>query len=287
MQRFIELTIRKGSTLASLERHDPEDLYKVLEAFLTYLPNDLITASTALEKAGEFLQNAGDWLDERPVTLLLQALRKGLIFEATVGYRKNGKDRYSREDLDEAVSREKEKRATLRAVMQKALQQRNREINSRRRQNNGRDAQFMNEALEFAKEAMRNGEVPVGCVLVKDGEIIGVGKNSCIGQHDPSAHAEVIAIRQAAHAEENYRLTGCTLYVTLEPCAMCAGLISHARIDRVVYGAHDKKTGAYGGSFDLQSTGGLTYKTQVEGGILAKECAELLTQFFREQRKDA
>ena len=187
MQRFIELTVRKGSTFASLERHEPEDLYKVLEAFLTYLPNDLIPASVALQKAKEFLETSGDWLNERPVALLLQALRKGLIFEATVGYRKNGQDRYSRQELDEAVSREKEKRATLRAVMQKALQQRNREINSRRRQASSKDANFMNEALEFAREAAINGEVPVGCVVVKDGEIIGVGKNSCIAKHDPAS----------------------------------------------------------------------------------------------------
>ena len=130
--------------------------------------NDLIPASVALQKAKEFLETSGDWLNERPVALLLQALRKGLIFEATVGYRKNGQDRYSRQELDEAVSREKEKRATLRAVMQKALQQRNREINSRRRQASSKDANFMNEALEFAREAAINGEVPVGCVVVKD-----------------------------------------------------------------------------------------------------------------------
>ena len=287
MQRFIELTVRKGSTFASLERHEPEDLYKVLEAFLTYLPNDLIPAAVALQKAKEFLETSGDWLNERPVASSLQALRKGLIFEATVGYRKNGQDRYTREELDEAVSREKEKRATLRAVMQKALQQRNRDINSRRRQTSSKDANFMNEALEFAREAAINGEVPVGCVVVKDGEIIGVGKNSCIAKHDPSAHAEVMAIRQAAQALENYRLNGCTLYVTLEPCPMCAGLIAQARLDRVVFGASDKKSGAYGGAFDLQASGALYHKVQVDSGVLGKECSELLTQFFKEQRKNA
>ena len=191
------------------------------------------------------------------------------------------------QELDEAVSREKEKRATLRAVMQKALQQRNREINSRRRQASSKDANFMNEALEFAREAAINGEVPVGCVVVKDGEIIGVGKNSCIAKHDPSAHAEVMAIRQAAQALENYRLNGCTLYVTLEPCPMCAGLIAQARLDRVVFGASDKKSGAYGGAFDLQASGALYHKVQVDSGVLGKECAELLTQFFKEQRKNA
>ena len=217
MKRFVELTVRKGSTLASLERHNPEDLHVVLEAFLTYLPDDLISASTALTKAQEFLDGAGDWLRETPVSILLQSLKKGLIFEATVGYRKNSRDRYTRAELEDAVLLEEERRETLRNVMQKALQQRNREINSKKRQTSPYDQQFMREALEFAREAARVGEVPVGCVIVKDGAIIGVGRNRSIEDNDPSAHAEVIAIRQASQALENYRLSGCTLYVTLEP----------------------------------------------------------------------
>ena len=134
MKRFVELTVRKGSTLASLERHNPEDLHVVLEAFLTYLPDDLISASTALTKAQEFLDGAGDWLRETPVSILLQSLKKGLIFEATVGYRKNSRDRYTRAELEDAVLLEEERRETLRNVMQKALQQRNSEINSKKRQ---------------------------------------------------------------------------------------------------------------------------------------------------------
>ncbi|HIU37570.1 MAG TPA: tRNA adenosine(34) deaminase TadA [Candidatus Aphodousia faecigallinarum] len=168
--------------------------------------------------------------------------------------------------------------------MQKALQQRNREINSKKRQTSPYDQQFMHEALEFAREAAYAGEVPVGCVIVKDGAIIGVGRNRSIEDNDPSAHAEVIAIRQASQALENYRLTGCTLYVTLEPCAMCAGLIAHARISRVVYGARDEKTGAYGGAFDLQSTAKLNHRVQVDAGVCAKESAALLTAFFGEKR---
>ena len=169
MKRFIELTVRKGSTLASLERHNPEDLHVVLEAFLTYLPDDLISASTALTKAQEFLDGAGDWLRETPVSILLQSLKKGLIFEATVGYRKNSRDRYTRAQLEDAVLLEEERRETLRSVMQKALQKRNREINSKKRQTSPYDQQFMHEALEFAREAAYAGEVPVGCVIVKDG----------------------------------------------------------------------------------------------------------------------
>lgn len=284
MKRFVELTVRKGSTLASLERHNPEDLHVVLEAFLTYLPDDLISASTALTKAQEFLDGAGDWLRETPVSILLQSLKKGLIFEATVGYRKNSRDRYTRAELEDAVLLEEERRETLRNVMQKALQQRNREINSKKRQTSPYDQQFMREALEFAREAARAGEVPVGCVIVKDGAIIGVGRNRSIEDNDPSAHAEVIAIRQASQALENYRLSGCTLYVTLEPCAMCAGLIAHARISRVVFGARDEKTGAYGGVFDLQTTAKLNHRVQVDSGVCAKEAAALLTEFFGGKR---
>ena len=126
--------------------------------------------------------------------------------------------------------------------------------------------------------------MPVGCVIVKDGAIIGVGRNRSIEDNDPSAHAEVIAIRQASQALENYRLSGCTLYVTLEPCAMCAGLIAHARISRVVFGARDEKTGAYGGVFDLQTTAKLNHRVQVDSGVCAKEAAALLTEFFGGKR---
>nr|WP_239481581.1 tRNA adenosine(34) deaminase TadA [Parasutterella secunda] len=143
----------------------------------------------------------------------------------------------------------------------------------------------MREALEFAREAAQAGEVPVGCVIVKDGQIIGVGRNRSIEDNDPSAHAEVIAIRQASQALENYRLTGCTLYVTLEPCAMCAGLIAHARLSRVVFGARDEKTGAYGGSFDLQAAARLNHRVQVDSGVCGKEAAQLLTDFFEEKRR--
>lgn len=284
MQRFIDLTIRRGSTLASLEKRDPQDLSAVIEAFVTYLPDDLISAATALEKAKEFLEKSGDWLDEKPVTLLLQALKQGFIFEATVGYRKSKEDRYDRESLDRAVELEYDHREQTKQVMKKARQLKNMAANAKKRIENDKDPEFMREALEFAKEAASEGEVPVGCVIVKDDQIIGVGRNCPIGHHDPSAHAEVNAIRQAAHALENYRLSGCTLYVTLEPCAMCAALISHARIDRVVFGASDPKTGAYGGVINLPEVAKLNHKPQVDGGILSDECSTLLTAFFEERR---
>lgn len=149
---------------------------------------------------------------------------------------------------------------------------------------NDLNADFMAEALALAADARQAGEVPVGAVVVREGQIIGRGFNAPISLHDPSAHAEIQALRAAAQALGNYRLAGCTLYVTLEPCAMCAGAIQHARIARVVFGASDPKTGACGSVVNLFAEPLLNHHTKVEGGMLAQQCGELLTAFFRERR---
>jgi len=146
------------------------------------------------------------------------------------------------------------------------------------------DRQFMQEALEQAKLAALAGEVPVGAILVRDGQVIGRGFNQPIGNHDPSAHAEMLALRTAAQGVANYRLPGATLYVTLEPCVMCSGAMLHARIDRVVFGASDPKTGAAGSVLDIFASKQINHQTQVEGGILAEECGQILRDFFRERR---
>ena len=146
------------------------------------------------------------------------------------------------------------------------------------------DRQFMQEALEQAKLAALAGEVPVGAILVRDGEVIGRGFNQPIGNHDPSAHAEMLALRTAAQGVANYRLPGATLYVTLEPWVMCSGAMLHARIDRVVFGAPDPKTGAAGSVLDIFASKQINHQTQVEGGILAEECGQILRDFFRERR---
>ena len=146
------------------------------------------------------------------------------------------------------------------------------------------DVLFMREALALAAEGEIRGEVPVGAVVVKDGQIIGRGFNAPIGSADPTAHAEVRAIRDAAARLDNYRLTGCTLYVTLEPCAMCAGAILHARIARLVFGARDPKTGACGSVVDLFADDRLNHQTRVAAGVLAEECGALLTRFFAAKR---
>ena len=147
------------------------------------------------------------------------------------------------------------------------------------------DIAFMREAMALAERAAAEGEVPVGAVLVRDGVVIGPGWNQPIGSHDPTAHAEIGALRDAAARVGNYRLPGTTLYVTLEPCPMCAGAIVHARVARVVYGASDPRTGAAGSVFDLlPSDERFNHRTRCDGGVLAQECGDLLRAFFRARR---
>lgn len=142
----------------------------------------------------------------------------------------------------------------------------------------------MREAISLARSAECLGEVPVGAVVVYEGLIVGRGFNSPIGENDPTAHAEIAALRDAARNLENYRLPGCELFVTLEPCAMCAGAILHSRIARVVYGARDPKTGVHGSVVDLFAVDRLNHHTEIVGGILAEECGRLLSDFFASRR---
>ena len=147
------------------------------------------------------------------------------------------------------------------------------------------DEKWMSRALAMALEASNRGEVPVGAVLVCGDKIIGEGGNSPIGLHDPTAHAEIIAIRNAAVALKNYRLPCTTLYVTLEPCIMCMGAILHARIERLVYGASDPKSGAASSVYTLGSDGLLNHDLQITENILEQKCASLLKRFFKDRRK--
>jgi tRNA(adenine34) deaminase len=146
------------------------------------------------------------------------------------------------------------------------------------------DADCMREALALAAQAQAVGEVPVGAVVVRDGEIVGRGFNRPISSKDPTAHAEIVAMRDAAARLGNYRLAGCDLFVTLEPCIMCSGAMMHARINRVVFGARDPKTGACGSVLDLFADGRVNHHASVSGGVLAGECGALLSQFFAGRR---
>lgn len=147
------------------------------------------------------------------------------------------------------------------------------------------DEYFMGLALELANRARAEGEVPVGALVVKDGRVIGQGYNRPIANHDPTAHAEICALRDAARNVGNYRLPGCILYVTIEPCAMCAGAIMHARIARVVFGASDLKTGACGSVVDLFAEKKLNHHARVVIGVRAAECSDLISGFFAERRR--
>jgi tRNA(adenine34) deaminase len=149
---------------------------------------------------------------------------------------------------------------------------------------NDADEGFMRAALDLALQAGQAGEVPVGAVVVKEGHIIGRGSNAPISRHDPSAHAEIAALRDAAQHLGNYRLVDCELFVTLEPCVMCVGAMFHARIGRVVFGARDPKTGAAGSVFNLFAETRLNHHARIHGGVLAEECGKVLSDFFAARR---
>jgi tRNA(adenine34) deaminase len=147
------------------------------------------------------------------------------------------------------------------------------------------DLEYLRAAIDEAVAAERDGEVPVGAVVVYEGAIVGRGNNRVLRDNDPTAHAEIVAMRAAGQALGNYRLENCTLYVTLEPCAMCAGAILHARIQRLVYAATDPKAGACGSVLSVMNHPQLNHKVKVEAGLLAEECGALLTNFFRARRQ--
>lgn len=146
------------------------------------------------------------------------------------------------------------------------------------------DQKWMCHALTLAQRAWNEGEIPVGAVLVYKNRVIGEGWNRPIGHHDPTAHAEIMALRQGGQVMQNYRLLDATLYVTLEPCVMCAGAIVHSRIGRLVFGARDAKTGASGSLLDIIGHPGMNHQVAVTEGILAEECSSMLSDFFRVRR---
>lgn len=148
------------------------------------------------------------------------------------------------------------------------------------------DATWMELALEEARAAGNAGEIPVGAVIVKDGEILGQGQNRNLRDHDPAAHAEIVALRQAAARLGNHRLGGCVMFATIEPCAMCAGAMIHARLARLVYGANDPKAGAAGSVLEVLNHPRLNHRMEVTSGVLAGKCSEILQKFFQSRRKD-
>ena len=146
------------------------------------------------------------------------------------------------------------------------------------------DAAWMEQALEQARVAAAAGEVPVGALVIKDGQVLGRGHNRNLQEHDPTAHAEIIALRQAAAQSGNHRLAGCTMFSTIEPCSMCAGALVHARIARLVYGASDPKAGAAGSVLSVLNHPRLNHRIDITAGVLAERCSEILTSFFQARR---
>lgn len=148
----------------------------------------------------------------------------------------------------------------------------------------GFDKAAMLAALEEARKALEMDEVPVGAVVAAGGQIVATGHNRSVADRDPAGHAEIVALRRAGERLNNYRLTGASLYVTLEPCAMCVGAIAQARVSRVVFGAYDPKAGALGGSIDLSDSNALNHRFEIQGGLLADDCAAVLQEFFSRRR---
>lgn len=297
LSRLGELSIRRGSHLDSLRRRDPRDFELVLASAALFLPPaQLIDERQANEALLAFLASAGAWLAVDHVELRRWLADTGMVHRSDFGsdYRRGEIPEWlayaarslDAESLAKAVEEAHAERALERQERRRAwLAQMSAGIEVTESEARPDDEMYMRMAIDQAHNAWAMGEVPVGAVLVKEGQVIATGFNQPIANHDPTAHAEVQAMRAAAELLGNYRLSHCTLYVTLEPCAMCSGAMQHARLARVVYGAADPKTGAAGSVVDLFAEPRLNHHASVRGGVLAAECGGLLTRFFAERRE--
>ena len=296
LARLGELSIRQGSHLESLRSRDARDFELVLASAALFLPaGQLLDERRANEALLGFLASAGAWLAIDYAELRRWLADTGFVLRSDYGtdYRRGhfpawlaaAAAQLQVNDLAEAVAQAGEARARQRAQRREAwLAQATAGLEVSESAAHPDDEIYMRLALDQAHNAWALGEVPVGAVLVKDGRVLATGFNQPIGNADPTAHAEVQVLRAAAQLENNYRLNHTTLYVTLEPCAMCAGAIQHARIARVVWGAADPKTGASGSVVDLFAEPRLNHHASVRGGVLGAECGDLLARFFAERR---
>lgn len=268
ISKFVKLSIRRGSSLASLSK-SPEHLRTVVDAFRATARDPLDPDE---EDAKKFLVEAGSWITDSAQNLL----------DALVSPPNEHVNKFSLSELTSAVEVFREE------IRQKRKQQalsREEEVRLSRI-DRSRDEYFMREALAEAEKAHQAGEVPVGAVVVdKEGRIIGRGHNLVVAGHDPSGHAEIIALRNASQNIKNYRLDNCAIYVTLEPCSMCSGAIIGARLTRLVYGAKDQKAGAVESVFKLFDERRVNHHTDVTAGVLEEDCLRMLRSFFVELRK--
>ena len=286
IETFSALTIRRGSSLESLARTSNDYVRVVVGAWLLSVPKTVMR-DEALMSAERFLSDPGQWLNVTPEALLAEALSLGLMNEGPEGLthdlmpRPGVTARRLTDELESAQAILAARRARTREV----LQAKNRAVNSGEPPvDDEADQRFMREALKEAQAAADAGEVPVGAVLVDNGVIVARAGNRTLRDGDPTAHAEMLVLREGAKVAKNHRLTNATLYVTLEPCPMCAGGIVQARPSRVVFGASDPRMGAVGGALSLFDLPGINHRPWVRRGVLADDAKALLTTFFAQRR---
>ena len=298
LDRVGELATRQGLHLGSLRERDPRDLELLLASAALFLPpGQLLAEKQANEFLKDFLASTGAMLDTDHVELRRWLADLGFLQRSDHGtdYRRG---RFP-EWMAEAAAELDPDQLRAAAIAARDTKARNRAARKQAWLNKtaqgievtegpvpvSADQTFMRLALDQAHNAWALGEVPVGALVVKEGQVLATGFNQPVGNADPTAHAEIQAMRAAAELLGNYRLAHCDLYVTLEPCAMCAGAMQHARIQRLVYGAADPKTGACGSVIDLFAEPRLNHHASVTPGVLAEECSTLLSQFFAERRE--
>lgn len=286
IETFSALTIRRGSSLESLARTSNDYVRVVVGAWLLSVPKTVMR-DEALMSAERFLSDPGQWLNVTPEALLAEALSLGLMNEGPEGLthdlmpRPGVTARRLTDELESAQAILAARRARTREV----LQAKNRAVNSGEPPvDDEADQRFMREALKEAQAAADAGEVPVGAVLVDNGVIVARAGNRTLRDGDPTAHAEMLVLREGAKVAKNHRLTNATLYVTLEPCPMCAGGIVQARPSRIVFGASDPRMGAVGGALSLFDLPGINHRPWVRRGVLADDAKALLTTFFAQRR---
>ena len=296
LERLGQLAVRQGVHLSTLQQKDGRDLELVFASATLFFPADKLLdergANTVLK---EFLSTAGAMLDTDHVELRRWLVDTGFVRRSDFGsdYRRGTLPAWLDQaagglgprEVAAAVERAREARDAQREAKRQAWLARQIQVTEQPAAAVDADETFMRLALDQAHNAWALAEVPVGAVVVKDGQVIATGFNQPIGNSDPTAHAEIQAMRAAAELLGNYRLSHCELYVTLEPCAMCAGAMQHARIKRLVFGANDPKTGACGSVVDLFAEAKLNHHTQVRGGVLGQDSAQLLSKFFADRRE--
>ncbi len=296
LERLEQIAVRQGVHLSTLQQRDGRDLELVFGSAALYFPPDrLLDERAANEVLKHFLATAGAMLATDHVELRRWMVDTGFVRRSDYGtdYRRGAFPEWMSEAaqaldavrVGAAVGEARVARDAQREARRQAWLANQIEVTEEAAAPLDADATFMRLALDQAQNAWALAEVPVGAVVVRDGQVIATGFNQPVGNSDPTAHAEIQAMRAAAELLGNYRLSHCELYVTLEPCAMCAGAMQHARIKRLVYGAADPKTGACGSVVDLFGEPRLNHHTTVRAGMLAAESAALLSRFFAERRE--